>query len=171
MKSYRKNFIHQFLLLFSNCFKYRFSYAMRDNGAFNMTPTPYYMCHIQIFDRIDSFLQMFQISLTAKKVDYALIWVILNRAPTHSHPLPSTPTHSQPFQTMPSIIILRIVYYIVHYNAQPTDYQILNIFPTPAIIPTPRLLETGEYTNQNLKSTQSKTVTPKGKEKWTPDCI
>ena len=95
----------------------------------------------------------------------------LPSTPTHSHPLPSTPTHSQPFQTMPSIIILTIVYYIVHYNAQPTDYQILNIFPTPAIIPTPRLLETGEYTNQNLKSTQSKTVTPKGKEKWTPDCI
>ena len=83
---------------------------MGDNGAFNMTPTPYYMCHIQIFDRIDSFLQMFQISLTAKKVDYVLIWVILNRAPSnfhplppipiHSHPLPSTPTYSHPLPTI-----------------------------------------------------------------------
>ena len=102
MKSYRKNFIHQFLLLFSNCFKYRFSYAMGDNGAFNMTPTPYYMCHIQIFDRIDSFLQMFQISLTAKKVDYVLIWVILNRAPTNFHPLPPTPIHSHPLPPTPN---------------------------------------------------------------------
>ena len=31
------------------------------------TPTPYYMCHFQTFDKIDSFLKMFQMSLTGKK--------------------------------------------------------------------------------------------------------
>ena len=35
-------------------------------------PTPYYMRHFQIFDKIDSFLKTFPMSLTAKKVDYIL---------------------------------------------------------------------------------------------------
>ena len=29
-------------------------------------------------------------------------WVILNRAPTHSHPLPLTPTHSHPLPPTPT---------------------------------------------------------------------
>ena len=42
---------------------------MRHNDANNMTHTPYYMCHFQIFDKIDSFRKrMFQMSL--KYLDY-----------------------------------------------------------------------------------------------------
>ena len=48
-----------------------FSYAICHNDANNMTTlTPYYVRHFQIFGKIDSFLKMFQMSVTAKKVDY-----------------------------------------------------------------------------------------------------
>ena len=42
---------------------------MRHNDANNMTHTRYFMGHFQIFDKIDSFRKMFQVALTAKKVD------------------------------------------------------------------------------------------------------
>ena len=48
---------------------YRFSYAVRHNDANNMTPPPnYYMRHLQIFDKIDSFLKNVSNVLDNKKV-------------------------------------------------------------------------------------------------------
>ena len=48
-------------------------YAIRHIDTNNMTlppPTPYYMRHFQIFDKIHSFVKIYQMSLTAKKVNY-----------------------------------------------------------------------------------------------------
>ena len=66
-----KNIRERLLLLFVQCrnkhdtksdkawVTYRFSYAMRHNDVNHVTstPTPYYMRHFQIFDKMDSFLK------------------------------------------------------------------------------------------------------------------
>ena len=43
---------------------------MRNNEVNNMTPTPYYMRHFQILDKIHSFLKNVSNILDSKKVDY-----------------------------------------------------------------------------------------------------